>query len=263
MVSIDWSRFDWRALTEGWANDLRVAMVFFTRLPIKSEGEISGEAVGNALRAWPLVGLAIGLAGGLVFALASTVGLAPLPSALCAVAATAVLTGALHEDGLSDFADAMGGRDMEARLAIMRDSRAGVFGALALILSVGLRASILAQIATPGLVIASFAAAAASSRGLVPLMLTKIPPARPDGLGAMLGEPKQETIVTAALIALVTNLVLIGFASGLVATVLGLGAVWLAAALARSRIGGYTGDVMGAAQQIAEIGVLMAAAIAA
>ncbi len=261
MARMDWERFDWSSLTTGWAEDLRVAAAFFTRLPLGPAGAATGESLARALRAAPLVGLALGLLGAGAFALAHALGLGPLVSALLALALIAASTGALHEDGLADFADGLAGREAAERLAIMRDSRTGVYGTLALVFSLGLRAAALAQIDSPGPAAAALVAAAAASRGLLPLTTLWLEPARPDGLAAMLGAPHQEAVVTAAALAALAALLLLGPSAGVAALALGLAALWGVAALARHRLGGYTGDVLGAAQQVVEVAVLLVAAI--
>lgn len=261
MTRIDWDRFDWSGLTTGWAEDLRVAALFFTRLPLGLPGEVTGESLARALRAAPLIGLASGLLGGGAFALARALGLAPPGSALVALAVIAALTGALHEDGLADFTDGLAGREPSERLAIMRDSRTGVFGTLALIFSLGLRAAAVTEIGRSGEVVAALAAAAAASRGLMPLVTLWLDPARPDGLGAMLGTPRQEAVATAAAIGALAALLLLGPGTGIAALVLGLAALFGVATLARRKLGGYTGDVLGAAQQVVEIAVLLVAAM--
>ena len=110
----------------------------------------SGE-LGRALRLAPLVGLVVGVCGALVTSIAvGGLGLPPLPAALLTIGATIWITGALHEDGLADVADGFGGAfERSRKLAIMRDSRIGAYGVLALILSIGLRAAALAALTGP------------------------------------------------------------------------------------------------------------------
>jgi adenosylcobinamide-GDP ribazoletransferase len=261
MARIDWSRFDWPSLAEGWVEDLRLAAVFFTCLPLSLEEDPAGAGIGRAIRAWPLIGLLVGLVGAVGYGIGHGLGLAPLPAALLAVAVMVAVTGAFHEDGLADLADSLGGRDPAERLAIMRDSRIGSFGVLALLLSVGLRTTALAQLATPGAVAAALVAAAAASRGLVPLLTLSLEPARRDGLGALLGIPRQEVVVTAAALGALAALLCLGLGGGIAALACGLGAALGTGTLARRRLGGYTGDVLGAAQQAAEAAILLAAAV--
>ncbi len=178
------------------AADLLVCLRFCTRLPIKALGfekppqDASLAASANML---PVAGALIGAAAAIALWLATKLGLASSLSALIAIAALIFLTGALHEDGLADFADALGGTTPEQRLAIMKDSRIGTFGGLALVMTVLARIMSIALLTdrSLGLAGAVLIAAAASSRcfALVPLYL--LGPARPDGLGATAADSKQ------------------------------------------------------------------------
>src|SRR5579864_5025125 len=124
-----------------WPDDLLIAAAFLTRMPIPTPAVLPGR-LAQASWAFPLVGVGVGLLGGLAYAFAAWLGLPTLAAALIAVAGTAALTGALHEDGLADTADGFGGgATPEAKLTIMRDSRNGAYGVLALIFSVALRAA--------------------------------------------------------------------------------------------------------------------------
>src|ERR1043166_3725759 len=162
-------------------NDVRVALAFYTRLPLPVSSAIAGEDLARASWAAPVVGAVVGTVGALAYGLVHAVGLEPLAAAGVALVTTLVLTGALHEDGLADTADAFGaGATPEARLAIMRDSRIGAFGACALILSLGLRWAALASITGPMRAAAALIAAHAAARAMPPLLMLLIPPARPD-----------------------------------------------------------------------------------
>jgi adenosylcobinamide-GDP ribazoletransferase len=241
--------------------ELRVATGFLTRLPVRWPDAAPADALARSMRIFPLVGAGIGLAAGLAWSLALWLGMPPLVAALLALAAQALLTGALHEDGLADVADGFGGgRDRDRTLEIMRDSRIGSYGTLALVLSVGLRAAALAAIALPWAGVAALAAAGAVSRATCPALLAWLPPARPDGLGAGAGRVSSEALAVALGLAACFALLLLGLGHGLAALVLAALAAWVLAGLARRRIGGHTGDVLGAAQQLAEVAVLCAAA---
>jgi adenosylcobinamide-GDP ribazoletransferase len=209
----------------------------------------------------PLAGAAIGLGGGAVYWLSAGLGLTPVIAGLLAVAATILMTGALHEDGLADSADGLfAGAESARRLEIMRDSRIGAYGTLALILSVGLRAAALAAIAAPGPAVAALIAAHALARALPPAVMAWAPLARDDGLAAAAGQVETECAWTALGIGAAVAVVFLGLGPGLVA-LLAAGSIGLVAfRLARTRIGGYTGDVLGAIEQLGEIAVLLAAA---
>lgn len=241
--------------------ELRVATGFLTRLPVRWPDAAPADALARSMRVFPLVGAGIGLAAGLAWALALGLGTPHLVAALLALAAQALLTGALHEDGLADVADGFGGgRDRDRTLEIMRDSRIGSYGTLALVLSVGLRAAALAAIASPWAGVAALAAAGAVSRATCPALLAWLPPARTDGLGAGAGRAPSEALAVALGLAACFALLLLGLGHGLAALVLAALPAWALAGLARRRIGGHTGDVLGAAQQLAEVAVLCAAA---
>jgi len=243
----------------GWA-DLKVALIFLTRLPLRHEGQIAEGELGRALRAGPLVGLLVGLVGAAAYWLASLLALPPLLGGLVAVGATILLTGALHEDGLADMADGFGGgRDRTRKLEIMRDSRIGSFGVLALVLSVGLRAGALAALATPLAAGAALVAAHAVSRAVLPAAMIALPPARDDGLAAASGRPAAIHAATALIVGGLLSLLALGPGPGSVGLLAGAVAAVLVIALARAQIGGHTGDVLGAIQQAAETTVLLAA----
>jgi adenosylcobinamide-GDP ribazoletransferase len=214
-------------------------------------------AIGDSVWAFPLVGAAVGGIGGGGYWIAVRLGLPPLVAAVWTLAAMLLATGALHEDGLADTADGFGGgRTRERRLEIMRDSRIGAFGALALMLALAARGASLAALAAPGAVAAGLVAAGALGRGaivVVPLMLA---PARSDGLAPGLAGRAVGRAAAGIGLGFVVALALLPIRAALGAT-LAAGAVALAMAwLARRRIGGYTGDVLGAVSVVTECVVL-------
>ena len=235
------------------------ATAFLTRIPVSLPP--GRPRLADASWAFPPVGAGIGAVAGFVFLLAQLCGLGAWPASLLALLSSLVLTGALHEDGLADTVDGLfGGGDRETRLAIMRDSRLGTFGGLALVLSVGLRAAALAQLGDALHVALALIAAHAASRALLPMAMRLSPPARAEGLAAAAGRPGLAVAVGAVVIGSAIALAALGPAQGALA--LGLAAIAVAAAamLARRQIGGYTGDVLGACQQVAEIVILLVAA---
>ena len=195
------------------------------------------------------------------FFAAGLIGLRAEPAALLAVAAGLAATGALHEDGLADTADGFGGGDdRDRKLEIMRDSTHGTYGVVVIVLSIGLRATAIAAIGDPVFVGLALIAAHAASRGMLPLAMRLLRPARADGLGAAAGRPSRAVAAAAALIGAVIALATLGPLTGAFALFLAGGAVALAGMLARRQIGGYTGDVLGFFQQIGEIVMLLVAA---
>ena len=252
-----------------WLADWRHSLVFLTRLSLGSEIALTPPVLAAAMRAFPLAGLVIGAIAGAVLVLASGLG-APAPvAALLAVGAGLGLTGALHEDGLGDVADGFGGgATPEAKLAIMRDSRIGAYGVLALIVAVTLKWAALASLAGQSLWVA-FAVtivAAAMSRVAPVGILNLLAPARPDGVSAGAGRPGRGTVLQALALATVISTVVlwpVSFLLGLMLVPLaGLAGLYAMASLARRHIGGQTGDVAGASQVISELAILLASVMA-
>ena len=235
------------------------ATAFFTRLPVNPAP--AGEwRLADSAWAFPLVGAGIGGAAALALLLAQLIGLPGWPAALLSVLAGIALTGALHEDGLADTADGFcGGRDREEKLAILRDSRQGTYGVLAIVLSVLLRTAALAAIGDVIHAGLALVAAHAASRAALPAAMIGLAPARHDGLGAMAGTPRAGGAIAAALIGAATALAALGPVRGAIALCLAGVMVFATVELARRQIGGHTGDVLGAFQQVGEIVILLAA----
>jgi adenosylcobinamide-GDP ribazoletransferase len=235
------------------------ATAFFTRLPVDPHPAGVWRLADSAW-AFPLVGAGIGGAAALALLVAQLIGLASWPAALLSVLAGVALTGALHEDGLADTADGFfGGRDREEKLAILRDSRQGTYGVLALVVSVLLRTAALAGIGDVIHAGLALIAAHAASRAALPAVMMGLMPARPNGLGAMAGTPRAGGALAAALIGTALALAALGPMRGAIALCLTGVFVFAMAELARRQIGGYTGDVLGAFQQVGEIAILLAA----
>ncbi|GGE60587.1 adenosylcobinamide-GDP ribazoletransferase [Actibacterium pelagium] len=235
----------------------QIALMTLTRLPA---GHIRGEVpqVARSVWAFPVVGVIVGGLAALVFVAATALGLPPSLAGLLAIAISVLATGALHEDGLADLADGFGGgHSIDRKLEIMRDSRIGSYGAVALILSVGIRAVAIGELQQAAW---ALIALAAFSRGVIPLVMCWLPPARADGLGRSAGAVSAQQ----CLISLVLGAVAVVFLQASAFPVI-LGMVVAAALvslLAKRQIGGFTGDVLGATQQVTEIsGWLILAAI--
>ncbi|KEP68147.1 cobalamin synthase [Thioclava dalianensis] len=238
-------------------DEARLALMLLTRLPA---GRLTGTAppLGASAWAWPLVGACVGAIAALVFAAAHGLSLSPAICALLASGAAILVTGGLHEDGLADLADSAGGRDRAHRLEIMRDSRIGSFGMLALALVLALRVAALAQIATPETVGVALIAVAMASRAMMALWARLLPPARPDGMGHSTAQPPRGALGVALALAALALATLGGAGLG-VALAVGIAAT-LVAGHARVRLGGQTGDVLGAIQILSETCGLLACA---
>lgn len=236
--------------------DFHLALTFLTRLPVPAMTERGDLA--RSMRVFPLIGMGVGGIGGVVFCLAHAV-LPPLAAAMCAVLATILVTGALHEDGLADMADGLGARGgRDQRLAVMRDSRSGAFGVIALVVSLGLRAACLAGFDDGWAGGGALIAAHAWSRALIPAAMQVMAPARTDGLAHGAGQP--DATQTALAAALGIGLCVLCLGSGAASAVLlALAAAGIITILARKHLGGHTGDVLGSIQQVAEMAVLAAA----
>jgi adenosylcobinamide-GDP ribazoletransferase len=237
-------------------SDLALALGLLTRLPIHVHDTARGA---RAAWAWPLAGAVLGGLAALVGGAALALGLPAPVAGLVALGALVMGGGGLHEDGLADSADGLwGGWTQQRRLEIMRDSRIGSYGVIALLLGLGLRAVALALIFAGGALAGAVALviAAMVSRAAMAGVMAALPHARADGLAQSHGRPPRATVLLAAALALAGALALGGGAGPIAAGAAALGAL-IVARLARARIGGQTGDILGAAQQVAEIAALL------
>lgn len=257
-----------------WIQELRlffVALQFLTRLPVPPWVGHEPGWLHRCVRYFPLVGALVG-AFGAVLMLAASQWWPPMVAALLAVTATVWITGAFHEDGLADTFDALGGAvSRERALAIMKDSRIGTYGVAALVLVLGFRVALIATLLQRGAAFASIALIAAhvAARGCaVALMATlsyagDVDQAKAKPLAAAV---PRASVATAALMTLlvVAGLASTGLAGHIVhwivvafcaLAVLVAMRAWLVA-----RLGGYTGDALGATEQLIEVVVLMALA---
>ena len=233
-------------------DDLLSALALLTRLPMPGHRP----AGARSAWAWPLVGALLGLLAAMLASGLLALGIPSGPVAAAVLASLALLTGALHEDGLSDTADGLlGGRSRERRLEIMKDSRIGSFGALALLLVVLASWSALEALIAQGAFWGPLIAAAALSRAPMAVAMAALPPARPGGLSAGTGRPSPAVAGAAMGLALVLALLTLGSAA--MAPVLAAALLPALLALAAQRmIGGQTGDILGACQQLAFAGAL-------
>ncbi len=240
-----------------WIDDISLAIGLLTRVPMPHPVEAMPDGLARAQRAFPLVGALIGLAVGLVDRALLAVGVPALAAAALALGASAGLTGALHEDGLADVGDGFGGGpDRAAKLSIMRDSRLGTYGMIVLLVGFVARASALASlpVATilPALVVAH-----AFGRAAIPMLAANMPFARDDGLGKSAGQPDLASAITAIVVGVIIALLCLTAAQALLAVVVAVVGAAAVAGLAWRQIGGVTGDVFGAAEQVVETAILV------
>ena len=238
--------------------DLGGALALLTRLPAHRLLPMPEGADGFARGVWayPLVGALVGALGGAVWWAGRALGLPPLLAGCWALAALLAATGAFHEDGLADTADGFGGgRSRERKLEIMRDSRIGSYGALALMLSLAIRGTALAALSGPAGA-AALVVSGALGRGAILGLLRLLPPARADGMAAALGRPGGAVLGVGLGLAVLPALVLGPWPLGVAAVGMAAGVTLGLAALARRQVGGRTGDVLGAGSVAAECAVL-------
>jgi len=241
-----------------WLKELHLALVFMTRLPLPHLKDMPEGGLAQSMRMFPLVGLVVGGLSAAVYGLAH-LALPPAVAALVALAAGVWATGCLHEDGLADLADGFGGgRDKDRKLEIMRDSRIGSYGVVAVALSLLLRAAALASFPSSWAACAALVAAHALSRAVIPGLMQGLSPARSDGLGHGAGQPSQTVALTAAILALAIAAALLPLSTAVAAGLAAVAGAAVIGHLARKHIGGHTGDVLGGAEQAAEVCALLA-----
>jgi adenosylcobinamide-GDP ribazoletransferase len=237
---------------------------FLTRVPIPFSRTLDAPPLAETMRMFSVIGALLGCAIAMVLLAGRYLHLPDHLSAILAVAFGLLLTGALHEDGLADTADGLGGgKTRERRLEIMRDSRIGTYGALALFVAVGARAACFAAIVDQNAiaVVVVLAASQSFSRAMVVDLLWATRPARLDGLSAYAGQPRRSVAMFAIAVGLFLTLLAGSFTSfenAVLALGIGLAATASIRAAAIKLLGGQTGDICGATQVTCEIVMLTA-----
>lgn len=242
---------------------LLVALRFLTRLPVPFVRTVDPPPLKDTMAMFPVVGALVGGLSALALIVANMAGLPDLFCALAAIGLAALITGAFHEDGLADVADGFGGgATREDRLEIMRDSRIGTFGTLALVIVLLAKASLLTVLLDlpAHAIILLMAGAGAFSRSLMVDLMWATKPARPSGLSVLAGQPSRNTTLAALAIggigAGIGGSLMLSPEAGVLALVAAGLALAMLRALAMRKIGGQTGDVCGAAQVLAETAML-------
>lgn len=246
----------------GLAADLVMALRFFSRLPTGPAAHETPD-LNRIAMALPFASLLIGVGPAAMLFLLAVGGVPPLFAALAALAVSAILTGAMSEDAIADAADGLfGGATPERRLEILKDSRHGTYGVLAIVFVVGLKAAALAAMATVSPLAASLAwlgAGVLARSGGLYLPLT-LPPARAQGAAATVGRVSRNGFLAGMVFAVLFALVLAGPFSGIAGLILALvlgaciviGWKWLC----NRMVGGQTGDLTGALIALLEIAAL-------
>ena len=237
--------------------DVPAAIGLLTRLPVAVDTDHAQARGAAAAWAYPLVGVLVGVLLVVLAWIAMGIGLPPAVAAMLVLICGVIVTGALHEDGLSDSVDGLwGGWDRARRLEIMKDSRIGAYGVLALILILGLKAMCLALLLDTPLWTAALVLPATFSRAAMVVVMHRMPHARDGGLSRAVGRPAALPTGIAIGIAVLTVLVIAG-GSTWMALVIAAIFTQVCMTIARRKIGGQTGDILGATQQLTEVALLV------
>lgn len=238
--------------------DLALALAFLTRLPVKTAWLPLDGNLGRASPFFPLAGALLALLLAVIYWLGLAFGLPPDLAAAIAFFAGILITGALHEDGLADSCDGLGGgRSRTDKLAILRDSRIGSFGVLGLLASIVLRLLALMTLAEAGYFLEAVIAGQALSRAPLSLLIHLGPYARDDGLARSCGAVSRGQGLAGLALGLMVAALAAGPGPALLMLVLALAASLAVLLLARAQIGGITGDILGLAQQLSEISLYL------
>jgi adenosylcobinamide-GDP ribazoletransferase len=223
-------------------------------------GEVALRDLAGAVHFFPIVGALVGVIGAIVYTIAGFLHLPSFPAALLALLAMIVVTGALHEDGLADTADALGAwPDRERALDAMRDSRLGTFGVIALFVSLMLRLGALSSFWEPLHFAGVLVCAAAASRAAMPAVMLVQPSVRPSGLAAAAGRPERDRVLIGIGIAAALSIAFLPLVTAVACCIVAAITGTLAAAALGRRFGGCTGDTLGAVQQCVEVAFLLTA----
>lgn len=239
-----------------------IALQFFTRLPIPRWVGFEQQWLHHASRYFPLVGVVVGALAAAVYAAAAQLWPAPV-AVLLSTAASIYLTGAFHEDGFADMCDGFGGGMTRERvMEIMKDSRIGTYGAVGAGLLIALKCTLLAQLPLAGAV-AALMVAHPLSRLAASALIWKLQYARDEGKAKPLAQDMSGAEFAIAAVCALLPLVVIGAIGTLpwlrlaaCVAAAALAAAWLGAKCVR-RIGGYTGDCLGAVQQLSEVAIYL------
>ena len=235
-------------------DDLLLAFAILTRLPLADSGKDAGA---RCVWAFPLAGGVVGALGAGVLFTAHQAGLYGVLAAGLALGVQIVVTGGLHEDGLADVADGFGGgRTTADKLKIMRDSRIGVYGVIALLLVLGLRWNAIAALGLAEAVAALIVSGVLGRPAIVALPAL-LAPARPSGFGATIANPPVAALAGAVVLGVGLALALLPPLQCAAIIAVMLVCAGLFAWLANRQIGGYTGDVLGACEQVTEMFILL------
>lgn len=244
------------------ADDLLMGLRFYSILPT-GNGPHQAPRLSRIALALPFTSLVIGLPPALLLLILEVLGVPHIFAAALAVTALALVTGAMTEDAFADSADGLfGGRTVEQRLEIMKDSRHGTYGVVAICLLLGLRIAAIGSIAHPLAAVGVWLTAGIIARSGALWLTMELPPARSGGSAVSVGRVSTRSFTIGAVFAVLLSFILAGFAVGIaglaLAYVLAVAVAYGWALLCRRLIGGQTGDLIGALQALLEIAVLSA-----
>lgn len=239
--------------------DIAAAFMLLTRIPI-NWNKISPDQppdLNRCLWVYPVVGLVVGSIGAGIYFAAIKLSIPQYPAIILCLIAMILTTGAFHEDGLADVMDGFGGGgSKDKKLEIMRDSRIGTYGGLALLLSIILKFTSLINFSDFQLMITVIIGAVVS-RLMILLTLLMLQPARKDSLSTIAGIPSHGSIITAGIITIITTLFFLDFIVTVIVILVALLITALFARTSYKQVGGYSGDVLGAVQQISEVSIFI------
>lgn len=239
---------------KGMLGDFWRALALLSRIPVFIPGDFSPDAVARSVWCWPLIGLFVAGIAIIPAYLAAVLTGNVVIAAIVATFSLVLLTGAMHEDGIADCADGFGGgADRQRKLDIMRDSRIGTYGVVALVLALVMRVAILGAAGDSGSMAAILIVKAVMSRAAMPIVMYVFDPARENGLGKSAGRPDIRMVAAGIAIALILVVIVAGAVTAFVSLIAMMVGASVIGWIARHQIGGHTGDVLGMTQVIAEL----------
>ena len=232
------------------------AISLTTRLPVNPDFMRHIEPKNDSSWAYPIVGIILAIPISILGYILSILGFDSGVISAVLIITLIFLTGAMHEDGLADTADGFwGGWTKDTRLEIMKDSRIGTYGVIALVFSILIRWYCLKIIIDQNLLFIAVAVSVILSRSLMSCYMWITPNAKDKGLSFNTGRPDDISAIVAFTLGASVTLLLVGF-KGIFILLLGSIIVWLSRILSLHKIDGQTGDTIGAVQQICEVIIL-------
>ena len=246
-----------------WRYDCQMAAMILTRVPMQIDYP-PDRNIAMSYWAFPLIGILVAGISAVPGAILLLAGVPALAVAAVMLGVAALLTGGMHEDGLADMADSLGGHDPASRLQIMRDSRIGAFGVIALVLVLVIKLACLAELAQQGVttLIGAWLAASVLSRAMMALQAWSYPPPDESGFAHSVGRPDQKTMLIAmglglGLAVLLSASLMVFLAAGFAVLI-----TFLIGAAFHWHLGGINGDGLGATQMLSAAVIFMVMAIA-